>query len=84
MPKSVSIPDTAEDAEEFYLMLCEIIPEDRLRHEVELLPRQGYDLKTLDDFRALFRLSSIFDVTVTTMLVRLLQVYPDLKKRLAL
>lgn len=78
-----AIPDDGSESEMFYLDCCERMPEDRVRREVELLPIQGYKL-TLDSLRGIFRLACIFDVSVPMMLIRLLQVYPELKKRLAL
>lgn len=75
--------DDHSDTEAFYLACCDRMPEDEFRHEVELLAKHGYNLTT-ENTRAVRRLAAIFNCSTMLVFVRLLQVYPELKKRLAI
>lgn len=75
--------DDQSNTEEFYLQCCERMPEDVFKHEVELLPQHGYCLTTANT-RAVRRLAAIFNCSTILIVIRLLQVYPELKKKLAI
>ena len=80
------IPFDSDETEAFYLKLCLLIPEDKLREAVDKLPGKGYKLTLGEtgETRGIFWLAWQFDTTSSVMLIRILQVYPELKKRLAL
>lgn len=75
--------DNTNDTEEFYLWCAETMPEDRVKEEIAEFQKRGQKFD-LDNTSLIYRMSFEFHVSPLVMLVRILQIFPELQKRLAL